>query len=653
MFRYVSLFIILICFSGQSLAQDKYKDFKWRKTKPSNSTIPEEWLGEDAVCVRNYRNISFSIVDLRNWRTTTTETVIRRIKILTEEGLEKYSKIYLWKRDKDRIEVLDARTIKPNGKVIDMKAEEIKKLDLSSSDLSITVDQIRFAIPNVEVGDEVEYIYKVKSDQLRYSDELYVHSYLPTISSELRLKVPMELQLDILGYNDISQYTVEEGTQSNIIKWKMNLLEAIGDDELAMAWKQLPYATYVIRNVFTDMANGGKKHKLVENEWKELYHAYDRVYDDAGLQRSDHGVFKDYVAQVIAKCGSENKLVQLSHLIDSYVNDLDVVWLSDEESNNTLGYFLTRGKIDERNYHILMRRTFRALDLDFSVGFARNKYDGAIDPNILAPGFVTDVLYAIESSPGKYRFVFPCERRAEYRMDELPFYIYGAEVFLINARSFGANNVTVKKVKMKETKSVASRTKTRSVFEIEGGEVSSCSVERSATGISAPELRHNYEGIADNDDYLEKAILRDTTNYVAYQYETKAELSVNEIESGLISIPLSDLLTHQFRYVEQEEERALDYYPMMAQDESFEVQLSLEAPYEIVNKADLETKVEEGTSLYELKLVDNKEESKVMLVSRLVESGDPVPAAQFNENTKRSQEIMELMDADLILRRID
>ncbi len=82
-----------------------------------------------------------------------------RIKIFTENGREKYSKIDIPFVKGVKIKDIQARVVKPNGSIVELAQSDIFEREILKGD-SLKVKAYSFAVPNIEPGVIVEYRYK-------------------------------------------------------------------------------------------------------------------------------------------------------------------------------------------------------------------------------------------------------------------------------------------------------------------------------------------------------------------------------------------------------------------------------------------------------------------------------------------------------------
>jgi len=87
-----------------------------------------------------------------------------RVKIFTERGREKYSKVDIPYRKGIRIRGIMARVIKPDGTTVELEKNDVFEREIAKTD-KIKVKAKSFAIPNIEPGVIIEYRYEEAYEQ--------------------------------------------------------------------------------------------------------------------------------------------------------------------------------------------------------------------------------------------------------------------------------------------------------------------------------------------------------------------------------------------------------------------------------------------------------------------------------------------------------
>ena len=115
-----------------------------------------------------------------------------RIKIFTDRGREKHSTVEIEQFGKRHIVDVAGRTIKPNGTIVELKKDAIFDRDLVKTK-GFKAKGKSFTMPNVEVGDIIEYRYKeIRDNEIAWAMRLYYQRDLPMWNVTYHLK-PLSL----------------------------------------------------------------------------------------------------------------------------------------------------------------------------------------------------------------------------------------------------------------------------------------------------------------------------------------------------------------------------------------------------------------------------------------------------------------------------
>jgi len=116
-----------------------------------------------------------------------------RIKIFTDRGKEKYSTVEIEQVGKQSISDIAGRTIKADGTVLELKKDAIFDRELAKAK-GLKVKGKSFALPNVGVGDIIEYRYKEnRSNEVAQYMRLYFQRDIPIWTVTYHLK-PLNLE---------------------------------------------------------------------------------------------------------------------------------------------------------------------------------------------------------------------------------------------------------------------------------------------------------------------------------------------------------------------------------------------------------------------------------------------------------------------------
>ncbi len=144
----------------------------FQPVSPEELKMTSEPLAPGAPAVILYRQVDRD----DNGRTSHEDEYVR-IKILTEEG-RKYADVEIpFSKESDSVVGIHARTIKPDGSIVDFDGKVFEKPLVKARGLRVLAKT--FTLPGVEVGSIIEYFY---TDDL---SELYIYDSHWILSEEL------------------------------------------------------------------------------------------------------------------------------------------------------------------------------------------------------------------------------------------------------------------------------------------------------------------------------------------------------------------------------------------------------------------------------------------------------------------------------------
>src|SRR5882672_7045712 len=124
-----------------------------------------------------------------------------RIKIFTDRGREAHSKVDIDYLSGTEIKDIAARTIKPNGAIIELKKEDVfEKTIVKASGVKLRAKS--FALPGVETGAIVEYRWReVRNNSITFYDRFELQREIPVRRVEYHLKPARFQTFTSIGMN--------------------------------------------------------------------------------------------------------------------------------------------------------------------------------------------------------------------------------------------------------------------------------------------------------------------------------------------------------------------------------------------------------------------------------------------------------------------
>lgn len=160
--------------------------------KPVVHTVADRYAKESAVILQDDRLHEYTPDAKSDLYVYTTSH--RLVKVMDDKGVEMFNRIYIPYSNSEVLEV-KARTIKPDGKVVDLPADKI--LDVEEEGKKYK----KFALEGVEKNSEIEYMYKLKKPVYFFGIEVYQYSNIPFEKASFTLVVPEHLAFSVKGAN--------------------------------------------------------------------------------------------------------------------------------------------------------------------------------------------------------------------------------------------------------------------------------------------------------------------------------------------------------------------------------------------------------------------------------------------------------------------
>lgn len=186
----LNLFLLaLILLAQPALAQ--FVPETWEE-KPALHPIDAKFNNESAVIVLDKRRVEY--VDEKETMVL-YKTLHRIVHIQDDKGIESFNRVYLPVTDNSELADIRARTILPNGRIVEISRENVK--DLKDDD-----DRVYkiFAMEGLEKGCEVEFLYTYKRDASFFGSEV-LQTRFPTLLAHFDLVCPKRLVFEMKPYN--------------------------------------------------------------------------------------------------------------------------------------------------------------------------------------------------------------------------------------------------------------------------------------------------------------------------------------------------------------------------------------------------------------------------------------------------------------------
>ncbi len=267
--------VCLLLASFAAAQQPAIKHEQWAEN-PVLHTMADRYKNESAVVLLDKRMIEF--VDMNTDKMEEYRTFHRIVHINDDKGLESFNKIYLGFNDSNDIVEMRARTILPNGSVVNVRREDMKDYqEEKGSRYKI------FAMEGLEKGSEVEYFYTVRRGTEFFGRET-IQGKFPIAESEIDVLCPARLIFQFKGYNcEAGVNTDTSMPGKSLFSAKLKDIPGAEEEKYAAYKANLQRVEY---RLSYNKANGNEHVRL--NTWnllaQRLYEKYE-IFTDKELNR--------------------------------------------------------------------------------------------------------------------------------------------------------------------------------------------------------------------------------------------------------------------------------------------------------------------------------------------------------------------------------
>lgn len=210
----LTVFVVSVC------ADDK----DWKPITP-------EEIAQKAPRVESEADAEAIFWEVRVDDSSSSEMSLRhyvRVKIFTERGREKFSKVDIPFSKGMKVKDIAARVIKPDGSIVELKKEDVLEREIVKAN-DVKVKAKSFAVPNIEVGVIVEYRYReILSSAWANNMPMVFQRDIPIQNSVYYFKPTSDLNVKYLTFNMQNQKF--EKDKGGFLKMALTNLPSIKDE---------------------------------------------------------------------------------------------------------------------------------------------------------------------------------------------------------------------------------------------------------------------------------------------------------------------------------------------------------------------------------------------------------------------------------------
>jgi hypothetical protein len=354
------LFLIVLtitCTCGQS--QSNYTKEQWQAA-PALHTIEKKYSDAAAVYVLD-KKVSEFVIEKDGF--FVYRTLHRIVHINNDQGIESFNKVYL--PFGDGVEMLDvkARTVLPDGKVIELNKANIKDItDDEGNSYKI------FAIDGLTKNCEVEYYYTLKKVPSYFGTD-FISSKIPAMQSRWELIAPATLVFETKAFNNLPAIKDSSSADKRYLWLDARNIDEADEEKYAMYDADLKRVEYKLAY---NKAKNATERLFTWNELaKKAYAMYAEV-----SEKEEKKIKEVLAGMILLKSSTPEKIA----VIESYIKKNFVIRkdISSEDAND-LTKVLKAKVISERATIKLFLAFYNAAGVSNQLVFCGSRSDYGLD----------------------------------------------------------------------------------------------------------------------------------------------------------------------------------------------------------------------------------------------------------------------------------
>jgi hypothetical protein len=438
-------FLVLFAYPCMLEGQEKSRDYTW-PDKGIYEVVGDTFHSENAILI--LKEVRFSVVMSAEGEGKDVHSDFfthLKLKILTPIGLEQNTRILIRKYAWGEIKTLDARTLKKDGKVVDLLSKDIHELGLNTElGKKAESEQLRVAIPGAEVGDEIEIVILESVKGVHTADEIFLNDANAfCLKSIYTTTLPLSFLTDAKCYNRMPRPLIDTLRGQRSMHFSLSNLPSLHEDPFSIPQQEFPFLRIAIRfipvNYYSTQKNFNYTFQMEKNTWldygKEVIEKRTNFSDflRSRFQKNFASLYDDYFNY---SRGTDTlaKIVRFFNYVRDRIMPVDVPL---SEFENSADYYLKKNQVLQPMMFYFFDRMFQVIGMNYFVGLGKSKYTGPFDPDFVTSGLVTQEFFGFELNKHFYYFFPPVAERS-YEFGEVPVNLRGTDALLISKKSISS-----------------------------------------------------------------------------------------------------------------------------------------------------------------------------------------------------------------------
>lgn len=381
----VILSVLFLMFSGCATAGVEVSALKDLPPEVDMKNLPTAAQYPDSDGIILYENVAYDVDYVPGVGMETYKTFHKIYRVFNNE--DDFMANILDFDERTSFESFSARTIKPDGRIIDLKQEDIYQLIFKRTNQDFTGNMyaIAYNFPALNKGDVIELKFKVISRYFYFSDIYYVQSNLPKLYSRFEIKIPNFI------FDAEFEFTYKV---KNIEIKEPSYTKGIGDSgDRSYVWENRNIPKFKPEPL---MGNDDNYRGLVEmqlaywNTWNGLAReVYDMNFKPVleGMSKKDKEKIASKVKDLTSGIADDlEKIKVLTKFVQTFKYSDTANYFGHATKPNEIGLVLDREYGDCKDHAMVLTAMLQEIGIK-----AWPALIAAYDPSGIDPKFVTDI----------------------------------------------------------------------------------------------------------------------------------------------------------------------------------------------------------------------------------------------------------------------
>ncbi len=391
--KLILIFVFPVCLYGQDI-QYKYSAWDADFSYPELSAAE---LAESFIILKDHRVTEY-IFD-ENEDLTQFESIHKLVLVNSDNAVNRFNKYRIPLTNTKRLVEFRARTIKPDGTVIEVEESAMKSIE----DYDESGPYRIFTFEGVEKEDVVEVFYTVEKNLRLYGRYTFQTSGIVK-TAKLEIISPSNLIFVVKGYNTNFHITDTVIQDKNYVIVLKDSIPALFEEKYAYYSANQARVEYI----FHENTNLNTTSYHTWANAAQLY--YEAVY---GLDNKVEKTIKKFLAKLPLKnLSEEDKIKTIERFIKT---NFEIKSIEGIENGDEIETILENKYSSELGITRLFANLFKVEGIDHQLGITHDKTSQRFDKDFMTWNFLTCYLFYF---PGTDKFLSPTS--SEYRYGTVP-----------------------------------------------------------------------------------------------------------------------------------------------------------------------------------------------------------------------------------------